>query len=691
MVSVLGNGPETMERSMMPRKTLAPGFVWCGIAGLCFLSVGAAVRADERAAFVQGLQEVIRQADPNLQGRTGRITRGLEGLFEGPVGSGRMQRYFDLSPRAQGTLQGEAWREYLLGSSEPVSENTFPVLLAARACPGASDPVVDRAVSYIRAARDYHEDLATGRAGVYEERGKNLCNESVQGVFGATRRPGNKGDTITRKPGSGHIVVFYQGQPYLVPLYGERHGKKYPLNDVELRAMFEAIRACGSPGPPSAETCELGRPAGRNLRELADHCPDGEVLPVAALGHLPRKAYAAAYRQLSTENPATVKAIEDALFTVSLEPGSGQAPGTDPAALVQYSRGRMDPANGWTGKGLHVVFTEHGVLAECEHSIVDGTGCMQTQVEILRREDEQHFFEQSCASRDKTASRLPEGFGELTWKLSPALQRKVAEADAAYRGQVGATSIDLFDLAPAGFGQTKASVNTMFQMSHYLTKYTAYRDCLAAGRSGCVMPTIGEPIDTRALAPGSRLGINLTNTEDMQRFAETAYRAQRGEAVSNKALIELYQQAKSAHVGTIKAGKNGQGTLAQLLAINAAGKADADGRIAVGSAAGYIHGQQVLFTRFSPQISRATAPQDIVSNGTPLFQNEAGTLNGQSLGVVGFGSAKSDLSGPTDSLGFMTTPTGYRVVRYTTDGASNQEYRTAMQRNLEWLVWVAGL
>jgi len=75
--------PETMERSVIPRRTVAPILVWYGIAGLFFLSVDAAVWADERAEFVQGLQEVIRQADPNLQGRDGRITRSLEGLFEG--------------------------------------------------------------------------------------------------------------------------------------------------------------------------------------------------------------------------------------------------------------------------------------------------------------------------------------------------------------------------------------------------------------------------------------------------------------------------------------------------------------------------------------------------------------------------------------------------------------------------------
>ncbi|KAJ2723595.1 hypothetical protein GGI07_002550 [Coemansia sp. Benny D115] len=158
---------------------------------------------------------------------------------------------------------------------------------------------VRRAVRYIQKALDYKELIQEGRLPIDRTRAGPLCMFQYQCIFGMTRIPRMGCDELRqdeKTTGSRTIVVIAEDQVYSVQVYDDA-GHRKPDGDLEaeLRAIIADVterRRLGELDPP---------------------------IPVLTAGH--RDIWSKAYERLEKQpaNLATLLAIQESLFAVSLD------------------------------------------------------------------------------------------------------------------------------------------------------------------------------------------------------------------------------------------------------------------------------------------------------------------------------------------------------------------------------------
>ncbi|KAJ1859767.1 hypothetical protein LPJ73_001700 [Coemansia sp. RSA 2703] len=210
-----------------------------------------------------------------------------------------------------------------------------------------------RAVKYIQKALDYKEQVYEGRIPIGMTKAGPLCMHQYNCIFGMTRIPRPGCDELRQDDktlGSRTIIVIAEDQIYSVEVY-DSAGHRKPDGDLE-----DELRAI------TADVAER-----RRIGEL------DPAVTVLTAGH--RDRWATAYERLEKQpaNHATLMAIQESLFAVSLD--TTYSDPLDSINAHQQSmkcHGSRPGHNRWYDKCATFIFDRNGVSGYLgEHSPCD--------------------------------------------------------------------------------------------------------------------------------------------------------------------------------------------------------------------------------------------------------------------------------------------------------------------------------
>lgn len=173
-----------------------------------------------------------------------------------------------------------------------------------------------------------------------------ICNDRYRYMFGTTRIPGHKIDSMRTYEESKHIIVFRKGMMFNLPLYAsESHGPDSLLTPEELQRQMELIlkHTDGNSSVPN--------PAVFTTLARSDWCKEREKL------------------MMRTQNRDSLQQVERALFHVILED-------TSPQNLSEECHANLCGSgfNRWFDKSMTMSIYENGLTgANVEHTSVDAT------------------------------------------------------------------------------------------------------------------------------------------------------------------------------------------------------------------------------------------------------------------------------------------------------------------------------
>jgi len=224
---------------------------------------------------------------------------------------------------------------------------------------------------------------------IYQKNKPPLCMAQYENLFGVSRIPGIKRDSLQRTKNPEHIVVIRRNAFYALKLI---QGEELPT--------WEAIA--------------------QQLDWILENTP-AEAPPIGALTTLNRTPWAItrSYMSvLSQENAHSLDLLESALFVVCLD----ETIPTDPEAAINnalYGDGR----NRWFDKSIQLIFTASGQLAiHDEHTGLDGYTLMRLIGEVY-----QELQQASVPLLDTTSTQLQPPT-QLRWTLDRELQEVIEQA-----------------------------------------------------------------------------------------------------------------------------------------------------------------------------------------------------------------------------------------------------------------------
>ncbi|KAJ3353900.1 hypothetical protein GGF32_002758 [Allomyces javanicus] len=363
------------------------------------------------------------------------------------------------------------WRVPLMINSNwwlNLKDDHLPEVQAAldRKGTGEYTPVqVRRAAGLVSNLLSYKELLDTGKIPAETTKAGPLCMDQVRHMFGVTRiaEPGR--DRIQRAfpcPAR-HMVVIARDQCYEVPLY-DAHGRRLALSVLE-KLLNDVVADVTS--TPVAQ----------------DQAP----IPVLTAEHRDTWAAARAHLlSLAPENRASMKVIEDALFTVSLD---DKAPGNDIDEHHRLIAHGNDGHNRWYDKALNVIVTSSG-RAGCngEHSPQDAL----TPAVMF-----QHVIQNEPARDPAGAVASSAGLAvrKLTWKVDAKIDQHITDAEVNNRKLIADSDIGICIFHGYGSSFMKSagfSPDAYMQMAIQLAMYR---------QSGKTVPTY-ETASTRMFKHG---------------------------------------------------------------------------------------------------------------------------------------------------------------------------------------------
>ncbi|XP_065358406.1 carnitine O-acetyltransferase isoform X3 [Calliphora vicina] len=228
--------------------------------------------------------------------------------------------------------------------------------------------------------------------------GKNeLDNSQFGAVYGTCRIPLPQQDALEYHPKSQHIAVIYKNHFFKLPVY-DKNGQI--LNAKVLAQQLQQI--------------------GKSETQAG--------LPIGLLSTDSRDNWAAAYAELikSSQNAKSVKAIQQSLFTVSLDE---KVPFNQESVynvlglqLIHGGGTSKNSGNRWMDKTIQVVVNPNGMSGFCyEHSPAEGQPIAMMTDYINKIFPDPNEFENG--SNDNY-----EPFSKLTFDASETLQQKISEA-----------------------------------------------------------------------------------------------------------------------------------------------------------------------------------------------------------------------------------------------------------------------
>ncbi|XP_062121291.1 carnitine O-acetyltransferase-like isoform X1 [Drosophila sulfurigaster albostrigata] len=204
--------------------------------------------------------------------------------------------------------------------------------------------------------------------------GKNELDNSQFGkVFGTCRIPIRGTDRIVYNPSSNYVVVIYKNHFYKLSLYD---GEGNLLTSATLAKQLEEIRDAES---------DFGVPYGVLTTDSRDN-------------------WAEAYEQLvkNPENAATIKTIQVALFTVSMDECIDLKPGQETnqliLGLIHGNGSKVNSGNRWMDKTIQLVVNPNGNVGfTYEHSPAEGQPIAMMMDYVVKKMAEDADFG-SCGS-----------------------------------------------------------------------------------------------------------------------------------------------------------------------------------------------------------------------------------------------------------------------------------------------------
>ncbi|KAJ2591269.1 hypothetical protein H4R99_006815 [Coemansia sp. RSA 1722] len=210
-----------------------------------------------------------------------------------------------------------------------------------------------RAVRYVQKALDYKEMIHEGRLPIERTKSGPLCMDQYLRIFGMTRIPRPGCDELRQDEktlSSRTIVVLAEDQIYSVDVYDDA-GHRKPDGDLEddLRAIVTDVverRRTGNMDP---------------------------AVSVLTAGHRDRWATAFARLEKQPANKATLTAIQDSLFAVSLDTTFSDPQGSINANQQSMKcHGTRPGHNRWYDKCASFIFDRNGASGYLgEHSPCD--------------------------------------------------------------------------------------------------------------------------------------------------------------------------------------------------------------------------------------------------------------------------------------------------------------------------------
>ncbi|KAJ2801962.1 hypothetical protein H4R20_003463 [Coemansia guatemalensis] len=212
---------------------------------------------------------------------------------------------------------------------------------------------IRRAVRFIQRALDFKESINKGRLPIERTKAGVLCMNQYKCIFGMTRIPRMGCDELCQTSASVNsctIIVIVQDQIYNVHVYDDAGHRKL---DGDLEIELFAIVA--------------------DIAERNKQCDIDPAIPILTAGH--RDRWAAAYEKLESHpsNCATLAAIQEALFAVSLDTTCSHPPGSINAEqLTVKCHGTQPGHNRWYDKCANYIFDRNGLAGYIgEHSPCD--------------------------------------------------------------------------------------------------------------------------------------------------------------------------------------------------------------------------------------------------------------------------------------------------------------------------------
>ncbi|KAJ2777917.1 hypothetical protein H4R18_004900 [Coemansia javaensis] len=226
---------------------------------------------------------------------------------------------------------------------------------AGRVCEsgGYGEFQIRRAVQFIQRALDYKELVDEGRVPVDRTKAGPLCMHQYTRVFGMTRIPRMGCDELRQDRATVHartVVVIVQDQLYSVEVYDSAGHRRL---DGDLEAELQAVVA--------------------DVGERAAHGDLDPAVTVLTAGH--RDRWAAVHAELEREpgSSATLAAVQESLFAVSLDTTFSDPPDSVNAhQRAAKCHGTQPGHNRWYDKCINFVFDRNGTASYVgEHSPCD--------------------------------------------------------------------------------------------------------------------------------------------------------------------------------------------------------------------------------------------------------------------------------------------------------------------------------
>ncbi|XP_037828590.1 LOW QUALITY PROTEIN: carnitine O-acetyltransferase-like [Lucilia sericata] len=371
----------------------------------------------------------------------------------------------------------------------------------------------------------YKKVVDEGKVPVVKMRKNELDNSQFSAVYGTCRIPLPQQDALEYHPKSQHIAVIYKNHFFKLPVY-DKNGKI--LNAKVLSQQLQQIA----------------------------NSEKQNGLPIGLLSTDSRDNWAAAYAELmkSSQNAQSVKAIQQSLFTVSLDENvpfnKDSVYNVLGLQLIHGGGSSKNSANRWMDKTIQVVVNPNGMSGFCyEHSPAEGQPIAMMTDYINKIFPDPKEFEDG--SNDNY-----EPFSKLNFdKPSETLQQQINEASKNVNKL--AEDLQLEVLQYKGYGKDflkkqKLSPDSFVQMA---LQYAFYKLHQCAGAQY-------ETAHLRIYYGGRTETIRSCSNESMA-FAKSMMDAK----CSDELRVDLLRKAVNAHREYTTMALQGQGVDRHLLGL----------------------------------------------------------------------------------------------------------------------------
>ncbi|KAK0406350.1 hypothetical protein QR680_018521 [Steinernema hermaphroditum] len=271
-----------------------------------------------------------------------------------------------------------------------------------------------------------------------------LDMSQYKSLFNGSRIPKKEKDVLHHCPDAKHFVVMRGGRIYAVDLFDKDDNVLAPeLVYASIRRILEDK----SEAP-------------------ADSC-------VGSLTTLDRDTWASVRDELissSEDNLRSIKAVDDALFTICLDSNEDN----DPRRLVESLLIGDEGRNRWFDKCFQLIVDANGqATINFEHSWGDGVAVLRLMEESFKDTNTKHFVGPETKSSGEGAVK------ELTFKLSDSLKSHIVDAQkkhVAANSDIDFATVEYFDMNRESIKNSKLSPDSVMQLAIQLAFYRQYKE-----------------------------------------------------------------------------------------------------------------------------------------------------------------------------------------------------------------------